>query len=273
MVWICSQYYAHREKLRVIGKEHMLEAINKKALTIAKDVARTTGTLFAGNICNTTVYVRDDENAKAAARCMFKEQVAWAVDAGVDYILAETFDELGEAMLALETIKQYGKGTPAVVTLVPSARDVTFDGVPYPEACLRLEAAGAAVVGLNCGRGAETILPLVAEIKKVCKGPVACLPVPYRTTDQYRTMQSLLHPKTGERSFPIDLSAHFVGRTEVLEFGLECKRLGVEYVVVVVVIVVVVVVVVLLVVVVVVIVVVVAAAAAAVVVVVFKYNT
>ena len=31
-----------------------------------------TGTLFAGNICNTTVYVRDDEDAIAAARAMFK---------------------------------------------------------------------------------------------------------------------------------------------------------------------------------------------------------
>ncbi|KAK3753842.1 hypothetical protein RRG08_006232 [Elysia crispata] len=229
-VVLAFTYYAHREKLRVIGKEDILENINRKALSIAKEVARETGTLFAGNICNTTVYVRDDEQAKALARSMFKEQVEWAVEAGVDYILAETFDEVGEAMLALEVIKQYGKGTPAVVTLVPSARDVTFDGLSYPEACLRLENAGAAVVGLNCGRGPETILPLIAEIKKVCKGPVACLPVPYRTSCQFKTMQSLVHPKTGEKSFPIDLPAHFVGRSEVLEFGLECKRLGVEYV-------------------------------------------
>src|SRR6202162_6742602 len=33
-------YYAHREKLRVIGRERDLESINRQALRIAKKVAR-----------------------------------------------------------------------------------------------------------------------------------------------------------------------------------------------------------------------------------------
>src|SRR5216684_3716401 len=53
-------YYAHREKLRVIGREKDLERINKQALKIAKSVAREHGALVAGNICNTSVYVPDD---------------------------------------------------------------------------------------------------------------------------------------------------------------------------------------------------------------------
>src|SRR5436309_2016636 len=32
-------YYAHREKLRIIGKEHLLEPMNRQALGIAKEVA------------------------------------------------------------------------------------------------------------------------------------------------------------------------------------------------------------------------------------------
>ena len=32
-------YYAHREKLRLIGKEHLLEEMNRQALAIAKGVA------------------------------------------------------------------------------------------------------------------------------------------------------------------------------------------------------------------------------------------
>src|SRR5207342_3039968 len=39
-------YYAHREKLRVIGREKDLEPINRLALKIAKVVADETGTLF-----------------------------------------------------------------------------------------------------------------------------------------------------------------------------------------------------------------------------------
>ena len=32
-------YYAHREKMRIIGKEHLIEPLNRKALEIAKSVA------------------------------------------------------------------------------------------------------------------------------------------------------------------------------------------------------------------------------------------
>lgn len=39
-----------------------------------------------------------------------QEQIEWAVEEGVDYIIGETFNALGEAMLALECIKEYGKG-------------------------------------------------------------------------------------------------------------------------------------------------------------------
>ena len=49
-------YYAHREKLRIIGREHQLEAMNRQALEIAKTVAAETGALFAGDICNTNVF-------------------------------------------------------------------------------------------------------------------------------------------------------------------------------------------------------------------------
>src|SRR5215204_7722625 len=71
-------YYAHREKLRLIGKEHLLEEMNRQALTIAKNVANETGTLFAGDICNTNVFVGDDASRKTV-RAMFEEQVGWAV--------------------------------------------------------------------------------------------------------------------------------------------------------------------------------------------------
>lgn len=41
---------------------------------------------------------------------MLQEQVKWAVEGGCDYIIAETFGYLGEALLALEVIKEHAKG-------------------------------------------------------------------------------------------------------------------------------------------------------------------
>src|SRR3954469_1899134 len=61
-------YYAHREKLRLIGREHDLEPMNRGALAIAGEVARETGTLLAGNVCNTNVYV--GERSRDEVRAM-----------------------------------------------------------------------------------------------------------------------------------------------------------------------------------------------------------
>ena len=40
----------------------------------------------------------------------FQEQIEWAVDAGADFIIGETYGDHAEAMVALECIKTYGKG-------------------------------------------------------------------------------------------------------------------------------------------------------------------
>ena len=73
-------YYGHREKLRLIGKEHLLEPLNRDALQIAATVARETGTLLAGDVCNTNLW-SDDAVTQRSARAMFDEQVAWAAEA------------------------------------------------------------------------------------------------------------------------------------------------------------------------------------------------
>ena len=68
-------YYAHREKLRIVGKEDALEEINRQALRIAGEVARETGALLAGDICNTNIYDPADGASRTAVRAMFEEQV------------------------------------------------------------------------------------------------------------------------------------------------------------------------------------------------------
>src|SRR5437764_14005922 len=83
-------YYAHREKLRIIGKEDLLEELNRRALDLAREVADESGALFAGDLSNTNLFSPDDESRRTV-RAMFEEQAAWAVDAGVDFVLAETF--------------------------------------------------------------------------------------------------------------------------------------------------------------------------------------
>jgi len=224
-------YYAHREKLRLIGKEQLLEQINRQALGIAKEVAAESGTLLAGNVCNTNVYIGKESNA--AVRRMFAEQVGWAAEAGVDFVIAETIAWLGEALIATEVVKE--AGLPAVVTLAAHQDPAMRDGVSPAEACRRLEAAGADVVGLNCARGPWTMLPLLEEIRAAVSVPVAALPVPYRTTEEHPSFQSLEDddPHRGDlpqgRPFPTALDPFTCSRYEIADFTRRAHELGVNY--------------------------------------------
>jgi betaine-homocysteine S-methyltransferase len=221
-------YYAHRAKLRMVGREGDLAKINRTALRIAKKVARSTGTLLAGDICNTSIYDPADPKAHQQARRIFDEQIVWAVDAGVDFIVAETYSFGGEAVLALEAIRQSGR--PAVVTLAIPREGTTREGWNVADACRRLEAGGAAVVGLNCARGPATTMPLLREIRAAVSCHVAALPVPYRTTAAEPVFQSLTDPSLPDnRAFPTALDPFLCNRYEIAEFGKEALALDVRY--------------------------------------------
>jgi betaine-homocysteine S-methyltransferase len=222
-------YYAHREKLRLIGKEELLERINREALRIAREVAVESGALLAGNICNTNLYT--GEESADTVRAMFEEQVAWAVDAGADFIVGETFSFAAEAEIATHVIKD--AGVPAVVTLAVHRHPETRDGLAPEEACRRIEAAGADVVGLNCIRGPRTIMPMIRAIRDAVSVHVAALPVPYRTTEQEPSFQSLRDPHyenlPGGRPFPTALDPFLCNRYEMADFAVEAYGLDVRY--------------------------------------------
>ena len=224
-------YYAHREKLRVVGREGDLELINRRALEIAKAVADESGALFAGDICNTNIYDATDRASHKEVRAIFEEQVGWAVDAGVDFIVGETFSWAGEALIALEVIKD-AKQT-AVITLAMHKASVTRDNRGVAEVCKQLADAGADVVGLNCIRGPATMLPLLRDIRAAVKTPMAALPVPYRTHDTEPTFQSLCdthwHYGEGSRPFPIALDPFTCNRFEIADFAREAMALGIRY--------------------------------------------
>jgi betaine-homocysteine S-methyltransferase len=220
-------YYGHREKLRVLGKEELLEPLNRQALAIGARVARDTGTLLAGNLSNTNVY-EPGEAGERAARAAFEEQVGWAAEAGVDFIIAETFSWAGEALLALEAIR--GAGLPAVITFAVHREGTLRDVARPEEACAQAEQAGASVVGLNCIRGPLTMLALLAPIREAVSCPVAALPVPYRTTQEQPSMQALRDPaRDGARAFPTALDPFTCTRDELGEFAIAALDLGVTY--------------------------------------------
>ena len=226
-------YNGHREKMRVIGKEDLLEPLNRAALQIAREVADARpDDLMAGNISNTNVWDPVDRDRQTEVRRMFEEMVGWAVEGGADMIIGETFYYAGEALTALEVARS--TGLPVVLTIAPMAVDEMADQVGIVETCQRLEQAGADVVGMNCFRGPDTMLPWLRKIRAAVSCHVGALPIPYRTTTQEPTFFNLSDdrasvPAPHGRTFPTALDPLYANRYEVGAFASEALDLGVSY--------------------------------------------
>jgi betaine-homocysteine S-methyltransferase len=226
-------YNGHREKMRVIGKEELLEPLNRAALQIAREVADARpGDLMAGNISNTNIWDPADQERQSEVRAMFEEMVDWAVDSGADMIIGETFYYAGEALAALDVAR--ATGLPVVLTIAPMAMNEMADGVGIVETCQQLEQGGADVVGMNCFRGPETMLPWLRKIREAVSCHVGALPIPYRTTAAEPTFFNLSDdrasvPSPHGRTFPTALDPLYANRYEIGAFAREAQELGISY--------------------------------------------
>ncbi|XP_035682715.1 betaine--homocysteine S-methyltransferase 1-like [Branchiostoma floridae] len=227
-VVLALTHYAHREKMRIIGREADLERMNRTALRLARKVADDTGTLMAGNICKLNLFDPNNSGWKEKAEVMFKEQLEWAVEGGADFVVAESFFAFAEAMFALQCAKKYAKGLPVVVTLNLQRHSELIDGVPIQTALKELAEAGADVVGLNCGRGPPTMLPVLEEAKNNIKIPLAAVPVPYRTHEGDPNFLTL-KDENGKVAFPLDLDPWLCSRSQIAAFSRRARALGVRY--------------------------------------------
>ena len=227
-VMVALTYYAHRQKLKTVGRENDLEALNRQAVRLANEVAREGDALVAGDICNTWAYdPKDKEASSKVVRRMYEEQLSWAVEEGIDFVIAETNDYLGESLIALQVIKELG--LPAMVTLASTRPHQTWDGYEYVDACKILADNGADIVGLNCDRGPATMLPIVEQVRSRVSVYVAAQPVPYKTAPEMPTFESL-KTDDGTRAFPIALEPFLCTRFEMAAYAARAKALGVNYI-------------------------------------------
>ncbi|MBI28271.1 MAG: Bifunctional homocysteine S-methyltransferase/5,10-methylenetetrahydrofolate reductase [Alphaproteobacteria bacterium MarineAlpha5_Bin11] len=230
-------YNGHREKMRVIGKEELLEPLNRTALKIAKKVSENPigkeSNLMAGNISNSNIWKQDDKESQLEVERMFNEMIGWAVDEGADMLIGETFYYAEEAYKALQVMRK--TGLPSVITIAPMGENIMRDGVSIIDTCKELEQQGGEVVGMNCHRGPATMMPYLREIRKELKCHIAGLPINYRTTNQNPTFFNLLDNNgctcatPHKTTFPTALDPMQCNRYEIGNFAKEAFGIGVNY--------------------------------------------
>ena len=222
-------YYGHREKLRLIGKEKLLEPLQKNALQIAKDAIdefKDLDLLVCGDVANTNIYDPNDKKSHSECQKMYEEQVAWAKEAGVDFVVAETINWTEEMKIALKAIKD--EGLIAVTNFSIKKGDKTREGHTPGDACKMMEDLGADVVGLNCYRGPKMTMKLLPEIREKVSCHVAALPVPYRTTEEQPGFLNQTDHGCdcipGGNAFPVALDNLYCNRFEMAEFAKDCEK-------------------------------------------------
>jgi betaine-homocysteine S-methyltransferase len=212
-------FYASREKLATAGYADQVAAINRAAVRIAREVAGEDA-LVAGTLSLTWAYDPNDPASRHRTRRLFDDQVAAQAAEGVDFFVCETFTFLEEARLCLQAVK--AAGYPAMVTFTLREAE-TAEGVPLAEAVRVLVGEGADIVGTNCGRDPERMLPMTEIVRGAVPGYVAAQPIAFRTRDEAPNFTQL-------PEFPLGLDPLTLTRAEMAEYAIRARALGVNYI-------------------------------------------
>jgi betaine-homocysteine S-methyltransferase len=213
-------FYASRDKLATVGLENRLEELNRAAVRIAREVAGER-CLVAGNLSLTWMYEPGSRSAADRVRKTFDEQLGVQVDEGIDFVIGETFSWLGEALIAVERAKR--TGLPAMVTICFENKDETAEGRSAEEAAKALFDAGADIVGMNCLRPPEHMLPSMQKMRQAVSGFLACQPVAFRTPREKPDFTSLAE-------FPTALDPLQLTRKQMGDYALQAQQIGINYI-------------------------------------------
>jgi methionine synthase I (cobalamin-dependent) len=218
-------FYASEDKLATVGLEGRVDDINREATRIARKVASEAerDVLVAGNLSCAWVYRPDDAETHRRTRELFDRQLAVMTEEGIDFVIAETFNWLGEAIIAAEAIQ--ATGLPAMVTMGLDSNPDSFEGYPPAEQVGRLADAGVDIVGTNCLRSPGYMLPFMEEMRAAVPDSVhmAAQPVAFHGTDERPNFVSL-------PEFPYELEKITLPRATMGEFALKARDLGYDYI-------------------------------------------
>jgi betaine-homocysteine S-methyltransferase len=213
-------FFGTREKLNRAGYGAQTEAINAAAVKVAREVAGDKA-LVAGSVSRTQLIEREGADALSKARDHIAEQIRLLKDAGVDFLILETFFHLAEMKVALECAA--ASGLPAVATMSFRPLITKCSDGYTPEECARAMAEGGALaVGANCEQEPLRMAPLLRSMRKGTDLPLAAQPAAFRTTEE-------CHSFTRQPGFPDDLETLQVSRNEFVSFATAAKEEGVRY--------------------------------------------
>jgi len=154
------------------GGADRVGAVNYRGVEISRAAAGNRAKVFA-SMGPTGKLLMNGDVTEEEMLAAFREQAAALAGAQPDALVIETMSDLAEAKLALTAALE--TGLPVVACMVFDSgkdKDRTLMGVRPEQAAEELTAAGAHVIGANCGQGIEGFLPLCKRLRSATDRPL-----------------------------------------------------------------------------------------------------
>lgn len=164
-------FTANRIKLAEYGLENQMSSMIRSLVGISRTAASEAGrpVYVAGDLTMTGELLRPMGKMDLEELIdIYKEQIRFLAEAGVDLLAVETMMSLAEARAALIAAKEICE-LPVMVTMTFEGDGRTLYGTDAKTAAVVLESLGAAAVGVNCSAGPARMRGIVADMAACTK--------------------------------------------------------------------------------------------------------
>jgi 5-methyltetrahydrofolate--homocysteine methyltransferase len=203
-------------KLEHFGLDKKVKEINEASAKASRDAAGSDVWVIA-SIGPTGKMLVTEEVTEEDLYNAFKEQAVALEKGGADALCIETMSDIGEAVQAIKAAKENTKCE--IICTFTFEKTMQGDyrtmmGVAPEQAARAAVAAGADIIGANCGNGMERMIEIVKEIRRVEPNtPIlvhanAGLPVNINGSDVFPETPEMMAANTGRL---IDAGANIIG--------------------------------------------------------------
>jgi methionine synthase I (cobalamin-dependent) len=191
-VILTNTFRANRLALEPHGLAEHLREINRLGVEISRRAAGGRARVFA-SLGPSGKLLMMGEISEQDLSAAYTEQAEALAEAGADALIFETMSDLAEAKIGIQAVR--ATGLPVIVSMAFDSgknHDRTMMGTTPEQAATELAAAGADVIGANCGQGIESYAPLAKRLHDSTELPIwvkpnAGLPELVEGKTQYRT--------------------------------------------------------------------------------------
>ncbi len=168
-------FTSNRVKLQEYGLGDKIKEINEELVAISREAAAGRA-YVAGDLTMTGTQLAPMGSMQFEELiAIYKEQVSYQVNAGIDLIVIETMMSLQETRAALIACKEVCD-LPVMVTMTFESDGRSLYGTDARTAAVVLSSLGAAAIGANCSTGPDKMIEVIRDMASVTEIPIIAKP-------------------------------------------------------------------------------------------------